>query len=341
MALIVAIIAPYLATHTINAPHLVLEVRLGCLLLLFNAINGAQNGALSGLEAFKSVAKMNLYRGLINFPVVVGGVILWGLPGAVLGSVITAGAGCVFGFVLLRRDCQAYGIVISYRGWRSESSVLWRFSLPALVSSAMFGPVEWLLSAILVNQSNGYSEMGLFSAARQWFVIILYLPAAISQISSPMLANLWGENQLERYRRVLIVNTLLLTGSAAAIAIPVAIASPWVMSVYGPSFSGGWLVLVVMCGYSMMWASNIVVGQAIWASGKSLAGMLFATLRAIVLLVTFLLLRRHGALGLSLSFAISHIALTVYQFPYMLSILKRQAHVCGTQPNPLEVQVVE
>ncbi|MEI7838060.1 MAG: oligosaccharide flippase family protein, partial [Planctomycetota bacterium] len=260
----VALAAPYMAVHTINAPHLMLELRLGCLLLLFNAINGAQNGALSGLEAFKSIAKMNLYRGLFNFPLIIGGVLLWGLPGAVLGSVITAGSGCVIGYLMLRRESRASGIVVSYRRWREEAGVLWRFSMPAFLSSVMFGPVEWLLAAILVNQPDGYAEMGIFTAAKQWFIIILYLPGMVSAITLPILSNLWGENQLVRYRRVLFVNSMLLTGLAAVIAIPIAIASPWVMKMYGSSFSQGWLVLAVTCGYAILYASNIVVGQAIW-----------------------------------------------------------------------------
>ena len=53
------------------APALAGELRIAGILLFFNALNGAQTGALSGFEAFRAIARINLVRGLIAFPITV------------------------------------------------------------------------------------------------------------------------------------------------------------------------------------------------------------------------------------------------------------------------------
>jgi len=45
------VIADRLAANLLKAPHLVVELRMGCLLLFANGIHGVQIGALSGFEA--------------------------------------------------------------------------------------------------------------------------------------------------------------------------------------------------------------------------------------------------------------------------------------------------
>src|ERR1035437_1760311 len=51
LALCLLAYAPVLAAKTLHAPGLADELRIASLLLFFNALNGAQTGALSGLEA--------------------------------------------------------------------------------------------------------------------------------------------------------------------------------------------------------------------------------------------------------------------------------------------------
>jgi len=86
MALGLFIFAPWLAEHTINAPHLAVVLRIAALILFINALNGAQTGALSGFEAFKTIAYINLFVGLISFPILVGGAYFGGLTGAVFAQ---------------------------------------------------------------------------------------------------------------------------------------------------------------------------------------------------------------------------------------------------------------
>jgi len=331
IALLAFIVAPCLAGRVMQAPQLASAMRIGCVLLFLNALNGAQLGALGGLEAFRTMAVTSLYKGLLNFPCVVCGVVLWGLSGALWGSVVAAFLGWLINHRALATETRLALVPVSYRAHAEEIPVLWRFSLPAVVTSAMFSPVDWVLNTLLVQQPNGYAELGLFNAARQWQAIILYLPGMLSQASLPLLANLWGEGKSRQYRRLLVANSALLTAVAAGVALPVAILSSHVMKAYGSGFAEGRLALVLTCATSVLMASNVVVGQALWACGATRTAILMAALRAALLVVAFVLLRSQGASGLACAYLLTYVVQTAYLIPYSRWQYK---HRFGTSGRP-------
>ena len=193
MALCLFIFAPWLAVHSINAPHLVGVLRIGGLILFINALNGAQTGALSGFEAFKTIAYVNLFVGLISFPILVCGAYLGGLIGAVWALSINLGFNWLLNHLALRKESRRYKVPFTLKKCSRELSVLWRFSLPAALSGALVGPVNWVCGVLLVNQPDGYGEMGVYSAANQWRIAILFIPSMLGQVILPLLANLNGE----------------------------------------------------------------------------------------------------------------------------------------------------
>ena len=54
--------APWLAASTLNAPNLSAELRIATGVLFLNALNGTQTGVLAGLEAFRTIARVNLIQ---------------------------------------------------------------------------------------------------------------------------------------------------------------------------------------------------------------------------------------------------------------------------------------
>jgi O-antigen/teichoic acid export membrane protein len=310
-------LAPFLAANVINAPHILYEVRVSTLLMLFSTVSGVQIGVLCGLESFRSVAQVNFAKGLTYCLLVSGGVWVWDLRGAVWGTVAAAVAACFIGFLAIRRECKAKGIPISRRGLRGELPVLWQFSLPAVASGMLLLPTEWIMNAVVANIPQGYEQLGVFNAARQWYSIILFLPGILVQITLPMLSNLWGEGKLRHYRKLLVVNSALLTGLAGAVVVFVLIFRRAAMGMYGSGFAEYSLVLVLMCARGIIAQPNTVVGQAIWSIGASKAAMVLAMFRNIVLLSIFAFLYRRGAMGMALSLASCDFILLVVQVFYM------------------------
>jgi O-antigen/teichoic acid export membrane protein len=185
MALGLFIFAPWLAEHTINAPHLSGVLRIGGLILFINALNGAQTGALSGFEAFKTIAHVNLFVGLISFPILVGGAYLGGLTGAVWALAINLGVNWLLNHIALRKEARRYAVPLSFVNCTSDLPVLWKFSLPAVLAGVMVGPVRWACGALLANQPDGYGEIGIFSAALVFQNMLLF---ASGMINAPLLS---------------------------------------------------------------------------------------------------------------------------------------------------------
>jgi len=325
MALGLLIFAPWLAGHTINAPHLAGVLRIGALILFINALNGAQTGALSGFEAFKAIAYVNLFVGLISFPLLVCGAYFGGLTGAVWALAINLGFNWLLNHLALRKEARRHKVPFTFRNCSRELSVLWKFSLPAVLAGSMTGPINWACSAMLVNRPGGYSEMGIYSASNQWRLAILFLPGMLGQVFLPMLSNLNTEYTQINYQKVLFFNVLLNTGTALAIVVPLVLFAPFIMGTYGPDFEQGVVVLRVLAFSAVLIAANSVVGQAIISKGKMWIGLMFNVLWAIALLVSSLILLRrgYGALGLAYATLIAYSLHTVWQSFYLTAILDR------------------
>jgi O-antigen/teichoic acid export membrane protein len=316
--------APLLASKTLNTPELTNELRIASVLLFLNALNGAQTGALSGFEAFRAIARINMVRGLVVVPITVATVLMWRLSGAIWALAATAGIACFLSQVSLQREYTALGIHPRFwSGW-AERRVLWTFSIPAFLSGALVGPVTWAANTMLVNQPSGYAEMGVFSAASQWRNAIGFIPGVLAQFALPILSNLNGERDVSRYGKALRWNLILVAAAATAVAVPVALGAPQIMQLYGRGFQQGWLVLVLSAATAIISCTNNVVGTAIISAGSIWLAFAFNAMWAAVLLAgCYCFIPTKLALGLAGSMLGAYIAHAAWQGVYLRHRLAR------------------
>jgi O-antigen/teichoic acid export membrane protein len=319
ITLVLFIFAPTLAAQTLNAPHLGNMLRLGCGLLFVSALNGAQTGALAGFEAFRAIARVNLLQGLLNFPLMIAGTWLFGLPGAVGGMVMAAAGGWLFNHLALQRECKQAGIPISYRGSTSEWPVLWKFSAPAFLSGALVAPALWLANTILVNQPGGYGELGLFNAANHWRRLLLFLPGVIQQTALPIMSSVLGTpDQTQDFHK-----TIDLTQSlAVAVVFPVGaclmFASDWVMRLYGSAFTEGSVVMIGTVCSAMVGCLGSITGPMIQASGRMWLGFLINLSWAMGFVAFVALLAPvWGAKSLAFGMAASYLVINIWVIMYL------------------------
>ncbi len=323
-ALLLFIFAPWLAENTLAAPHLTDVLRIGSIILLFNALNGAQGGALAGFEAFKTIARISLFVGLADLPLIVGGCYLAGVKGAVWGTAAAMGLYWLLNRLAIRSELHRFHVPVRFSGCWKEWRILWSFSLPTVLSGAMLGPVNWICFAMLVNQTNGYAEMGIFNAANQWRTAILFLPNLIGGIVLPILSSLTAIDQRHDYNRILRANILINGIVAFGAAILISLLAPVILGVYGRDFIGGKYVLVFLSFSTVFMAMNDVIGLAIASMGKMWYGLLFNSLWAVLLIAcTYILLGYHyGAMGLAAAIFISYIMHSVWQGVYFYRFLQ-------------------
>jgi O-antigen/teichoic acid export membrane protein len=121
---------------------------------------------------------------------------------------------------------------------------------------------------MLVNQPHGYSEMGVFSAANQWYALILLLPAVLGQVLFPMGAERLSRDDGRGAARLMLMSMKLNGVIVLPVVIIGSLASPLVMRAYGRGFESGWPTLVVVFVTAGLLAIQGPAGQMINASGK-------------------------------------------------------------------------
>lgn len=308
MAFCLFIFAPLLAEHTINASHLAGVLQVGSLLLLLNALNGAQTGALSGFEAFKTIAYINFIVGFSSFPILIGGTYLGGLNGAVWALTANLGINWFLNHMALRKEARKYRVPFTFRKCARELSVLWGFSLPAVLGGVMVAPVSWVCNALLVNQANGYSEMGVYNAVLrikqvpEMIVMVLMAPLL------PMLSEYFGNKDTISYNKMLSYSFAL----SLCIVVPISLIQVAVPSLtllpYGSDYQGHisvvqWLMLhAILIGLFQPFSSILTSMNRMWFGfAYNLSwGTVFIAL-------SFLLVSHYGAAGLAAAFALTHL----------------------------------
>ncbi|AEB09509.1 oligosaccharide flippase family protein [Desulfobacca acetoxidans] len=311
MTLVCLSLAPFLARKTMNAPHLALMLQVGAPILLVSALLGVQTGSLFGFQAFRAIARINFWQGLFTLPITLILVYFLGLLGAVLSLIASALAGVVFSSLTLRNECAASALRVSYRDSWAERRVLWDFSLPAVLSGSMVSQVTWAANAILVNQPNGYAELGLFNAANQFRMFIMFLPNIIGMVTLPLLSEIHGQNE-GSFVRAINANLRTIWGLSLPLGSLLIGLSPWLMALYGTQFQEGHLILALLVCVTIMHVAGSTVGQALISSGKIWVGFSLNMAWALVLLPTVVfLVPSKGAMGLALAYFLAYFFLTI------------------------------
>lgn len=307
------IYSPWIAKRFLNAPHIVAELRIAMVVILFSALIGTLNGILIGFEAFKSIAKINVKIGLFSFPLLVGSVYMAGLRGAVIAMGVIASISGLLHAKAIRRQVVRFKIDLHWNNIHKELPILIKFSLPALLSGVMVSPVLWLCNIFLVSQPDGYSQLGIFDVANQWLMIVIFFPGIISQITLPMLSNYSYENKRKEYLKLLKISLTICCGIALSISMPILFLSKSIMKAYGPGFVQGHWVLVLMVVVGILISSYNVLGQLIASKEKMWTGLMLNGFWAIVILVCSyqFVERGMGAMGLAWAYLIAYMIHTV------------------------------
>lgn len=326
MTVAVALFAPTLAEHILNAPDLAQELRIGALLLLLNALNGVQLGALAGLESFQTIARINILDGALFVLLASIGAWFFGLSGVVAAYVAVAFVIWGISQWALRISCKQHNLRISYQYNQADWRVLWVFALPTVIVALATQPFVWLSRIMLANQPNGYAEVGVFMAAFAWTNLLLFLPNQISKPGMPILADLYGQNQTIRVEEMFRSVFYLGVGTAALLAIAIGVVSPLIMKSYGDAFASGWPTLVVLLMAYVLSAGTIVLRDVLAAFGVMWWQSLFSAVWGVFLVGSLSVLLKYGAIGLAFSYLIAFFTQFTLQFLFVrrLMIAKRK-----------------
>lgn len=318
VTVVVLAIAPYLAENTLHAPHLEPSIRVGAVLLFVTILTGAQNGALTGVEDFRSMAFNTLIGSVAESAFMLLGAYYYGVLGAVLGYGVGFIALYVANFISIRKDFNRMGVEIRLSSFnREDLHLLYKFSLPAALSTILLTPTIWVIKTLLANQC-GFDELAIFEAADQWKTMILFIPSTVSLVALPILSSIVGLDQT-KFRKVLNINLYLNAGIALVIALAVSVLSPFIMTLYGKAYVSDYWVLIILAASTVFSSMANVVGLAISSRAKMWVGFLFNAVWAAMVIgfsVLFLNLGL-GARGLALAITVAYVIHTTAQLIYI------------------------
>jgi len=315
MAVLMFFFAPWLAKETLADPAMAPLLRIGALILIVEAMNGAQIGALSGFEAFKTIAKISTWVGLASFPTMAIGAYIWGLEGSVWGLVLVRTWNWLLNHIAVRQEAKRLCVPFIFHGAFSEISVLWHYSIPSMLSGLMVAPTIWICNAMLVNQPNGYEQMGIFQAADSFRMILLFVGNSLSAPLMPILASQLGSfSQNDRLSRFNILSTWFL-GSVAALCL--GCIPEIAILIYGREFADQeftrTVIVIVFCASIVIYKQGLA--RVLSVHGLMWWGMLSNLVWAATLVPCMWLFKSWGAVGYAAALACAYGINTVLFIP--------------------------
>lgn len=305
--LTVVVSAPWLAAWPLSAPHVASVLTIGAGFLFFTVLNGYQQGALVGLEAYRRLAWVSMSHAAIHVAGVAFSTYMWGLTGAVGAITVSAAIRWYLFRHALHREARAHGIAIHYRHACSERVILRRFALPAAIAGISSMPAVWLASAFLVQQPAGYGQLGLFSSANNLKNLVLFLPVLTGQVGQALLNNRKGHRDQDGYVKIFWVNTAAVAGLLLVAVVIVAALGHDLLRLYGTEFADAYPILLVL----LLAASLEGVATALYQLVQSQERMWWSLIgialpRDLVLIIAaYSLTVEYAGLGLAWGFATS------------------------------------
>jgi O-antigen/teichoic acid export membrane protein len=237
----VLIAAPWLAADLLGKAALTGPLRIASLLLLLSLAQAGQAGVLSGFEAFRVIASANVLGTVLAFPVMVGGAFFFGVSGAIWGLVFQAGVCVILLQWTLRKSLRPLKTAArTAAGYGEAWRVLFHFSLPLVLAAGVLGIAEWGAPMLLTAREDRLSQLAVFYASRDWFLLLAFLPNLLAQVTLPIASEQLALRNRGECRRVFWYALRINVLTVVPAGVVACLASPLLVRVYGGAFDDHW-----------------------------------------------------------------------------------------------------
>lgn len=318
ISLVVLLSSQYIARNVLNNSNLILSIRLGAVLLFMSILNSVQNGVLSGFEQFKTIAINTFISSVVEALGIIVGAYVYGTEGAIVGYGLSFFIWAIINHLSIKKVFLKDGLLLRYALLKREDfSIIWNFSIPATMNSIMVVPAFWTLKTLLVNFC-GYTMLGIYEAADQWKVIILFVPGAIANILLPIFSNIQGSKNSNSFSKTLNYSILINGGIALLLFVIILFGQHIIMNFYGKGYEDS-STLVVLCLSTIFSSMAQVMTLSLISRAQVWVSFMFNLIWAIFLVGSayVLLMNNFGALSLAWANVIAYSIHCVIQFIFI------------------------
>jgi len=329
--------ASWVGSSVLGKPEMVSLIRLAAPGVLCTVFAGVQLGVLAGLEDFKTYACVNGIGNGCIVVFIIAGSVTNNVGGAVCGWVLGNICLCVCGFVALRdvrdrlglRGCVAPRLL-------SERKVLFTYSLPTFIASFAMGPVLLRCNALMM-KAHSLADVGLYSAADRFRLLLLFIPTALMSTLFPVLSNLRGTSDHAGYKAAVRTSSIASLIVLAIPAVAVAVESKVILiRVFGASFAAAAPVLSVLCAATLGESVNMILGHVLLTSGKVwLRAIIDVGLALLLLVLATVWIPEYGAVGFAWAYTLSFLGASLV----LLLVVFGLRHDFHLQPAPSPAQM--
>lgn len=310
----------WIARHQLANPDLDLALRLAGVFLFFQAYATVRETILIGTENFKAFAKVNAVKGILTAVLIVPGAWAYGVNGAVGGLALAAIGSYLVLQHYVRQALESFAIDENqpFSAWKAELPVLWHYALPGLVVGGISAAMLWWGRTVLAETDGGYIQLGLFEAANQWRTMILFLPAILSRVAMPVLAETYGRDRKGDFARAVVLQFRAIVVLCLPLTVVVMVGSEWLMTIFGDAYADSGAILPLLMISVFLFALNQALRRVQDGSGKRWQNAALQVLWAIAFAVTLLGQERPvDAVTLAQAFAVSEAVMFVAQLLYI------------------------
>jgi O-antigen/teichoic acid export membrane protein len=197
-------------------------------------------------------------------------------------------------------------------------SILWKFSLPVVLSSFLVIIVIWWCKTMIV-KTDGFEAMANYDVAEQWSIIVLFIPLILSGMITPILSNILAEGTAAQYKKLTHINIIINILISVLVTAVILLFSSFILKSYGEGFNDMRTFMILLLA-TIPNATAIVLGNIIASKGKMWTGFVlnfFWTSWIMLFFFVFVSKMGYGVFGLSLTMLMAHTLHFIVSYAYV------------------------
>lgn len=319
MMILLVLSSSWLANNTLNRADLAPLLCTSAVLLFLSSMNSVQLAALAGFENFKEITRISSINAILVPVFAIPLIYNFGVHGAIVSIIIPSCISYAISVKVLKKECIKYNIISKdfHKDSFKELPLVLNFAMPALISSLFIVPSTWISNTILVNDNNGYMELGLFNAANQWRQLIAFLPQILTVVTLPILSETHGREDKKDFFQAFKINLRLTWSYALPMTIFVILFRNPIAGLFGSQFHGMTSMMVLLMITSFVNIISSVISTTMLSTGNIWIMAFFNFLWGTVLIIsTSILTKSYGGFGMAVAYLLATSLLVIGQIIY-------------------------
>ena len=293
------------------------EVKIGAFIIFFSAMNGFQNGALAGFENFKAISIVNIINGIVSLPTIIVLAYYYGVIGVMYALFIVYFLLWVTSAFFLQKEVKKNQLTFTIKYTNKELRILWLFSLPSFLNSLMISPVIlWCNNILIKKATNGYEEMGYYSAAYSLSLLIMTLNTVIGDVFFPYAMKFFKSEN----KKFDFYNILMPWFIGVVICIPILLFPDIIALLYGKNYENSQMynTLIIVLLFTVIVCQRQGISRNIAAANLMWLAVLDNVFWAFIAVSSCYFLSKYGAVGRASAFLIAYLLNTIFFLPIYL-----------------------